>query len=533
MRANRQITDTELAPAQTRVRATLADSFLALLFGLILLNTNSLFVFIDDEVNMLDPAAMPVGAFLGSLGEILRTHQHPPLYDLFLNLWLNLTGGTMAWLRVPSVVFFVAGIFCLSRAAQTISGSESARALIWLAILWPYGFHYGRLAGWYSLVFLLISALTWAYLRYVVAPSREGWVRACVLGILLVYASYMGWALLFLLAADDWVRHRERQGTMKRLATTAAVFVVAYLPLWPAFWNELSLTITPAQVWSNRLLNALYNGYILFVSESVGPWFWWAGIPAAAGIATALLLVFFGIKEAPRRWLAFGALLMAGMAIAGILNPRRLFVFAPWILLPFGVAIGTIERAVWRIGIALALGLVGAAGWYGIYTQRYYGAPRFTEPWETVASETAQAVRSGAIVIGNNPSFFFYLTYALEAPERTGEQWRFSGVLTRSVQHPRVWEPEAWVASGRPISPYLLWVRGMPGPEEGTPMAEARDWLNAHCASRNVRYLARDPGYEWKQQFAPEPAPLLWRIELREYSCDSAQTSPASPAAAP
>src|SRR3989304_3536728 len=229
-----------LSPAQIRMRATIADFSLLLLLAFILFNTYHFFTFIDDETNVLGPAARPTGVFFSSLGTLLRAHEHPPLYDVLLHVWLRLTGGAMNWLRVPSVVFFVAGLFCLSRAARVLAGVPASTALLWLGAIWPYGFHFGRLAVWYSFAFFLIAALTWAYLRHAEmleenrdpAACRKAWIRVCVLGLALVYANYLGWALLFLLAVDEWIRHRARPATMKRLLLTAAGFVVASSPLW-------------------------------------------------------------------------------------------------------------------------------------------------------------------------------------------------------------------------------------------------------------------------------------------------------------
>jgi hypothetical protein len=276
--------------------------------------------------------------------------------------------------------------------------------------------------------------------------------------------------------------------------------------------------MTLRQSWTYRLANTAYNVYVLFVSESVGPWFWWLGVPAALGAAACLLLVFFGVHGPARRFLLFAGVLVAAMALTGILYPRRLFLVAPWVLLPIAAGIGVVENRYWRSGLALSLGMVAAVGWYGVSARQYYSAPRFLEPWEMVARDAAEAVRGGAMLVGNNPSFFFYLTYALQAPEST-RPWRFSGILTQTVQHPQVLEAEAWEAAGRPLRPLMYWVRGMPGPETGTPIAAAGDWLDARCPGRSVRYLARDPGYSWKQRFAPELNQLLWRVEVRQYAC--------------
>ena len=68
----------------TKVRAALAHAFMLVLLTFLLLNTNRLFTFIDDETNMLGPDAQPTSLFLGSLDGIIRGNEHPPLYDFLL-----------------------------------------------------------------------------------------------------------------------------------------------------------------------------------------------------------------------------------------------------------------------------------------------------------------------------------------------------------------------------------------------------------------------------------------------------------------
>ncbi len=522
---------------QSRVRAAVAEWFLLAMLAAALLYTNASFTFIDDEVNILSPAAQPASAFFKSLPDIVRGHEHPPLYDVLIHFWLRVTGGAMEWIRVPAVLFFVAGVFLLSRAAQMLGGTEAGSALLWTALLWPYGFHYARLAAWYSFAFLLISALTASYLKYARLRSAEppaepariraAWLRLCAIGAALVYTNYYGWAILFFLALEEWLNYRRRPGTAKRLAATALALILAYLPLWPALLSELRSGTHFHQSWRYRAVNFAYNFYVAFVSESAAPWFWRLGAPAALAIVAAMVLVFFGLRGTARRFLVYGILLAGGMAAAGILYPRRLFVFAPWILLAIAAAIGRVRNTAWRTGLAVSLGLIGAAGWYGVYARRYYSAPRFFEPWQAVAEDAAFAARSGATVIGNNSSFFFYLTYDLKVPESAGA-WHFEGTLPETIRYRNVWGPEEWQNAGHPVTALVVWVRGMPaGPQD--LMMQAAGWLDAHCGARTARHLSRDPSYEAKQRFAPEIGQVPWRVEIREYECGTGQPDVSGP----
>ena len=522
------------ADVPRRTLASLIPEPVRNLFPLVLLGAGMLysdrrFTFIDDETLILDAAAQPVKVTLAAFRTGLGQHEHPPLYDLLLHFWLRLTGGAFVLLRVPAIIFFLLGLWLLSRAAQRLGGEKSATALVWIGALWPYGFHFGRLAGWYSLSFLLISGLTWAYLRYCDSSSPRHWVVVCAFALALVYTNYFGWALLGLLGIDQSIRNRKQPGTVQRLTLTAAALLIGFAPLWRAFATELSGGTNFHQSWKVLILNAGYNVYVLGVSEAMAPWFWRFGIPATIAVASSLLLVFFSIRGGTRRFLIFGALLVAAMAVIGILMTKRLMLVAPWFLLPTAVAVGTLEKRYWRV--ALAISLVGTAGigWYGTLVRTYYAAPRFIEPWAELASESAGALREGATVLTNSESYFFYLTYALQAPSSV-RPWRFSGVLPDHVHYPQVWGAYRWAAAGRPISSYVLWVRGMSPPSQAQALNEADDWLSHRCGDRVDRYLVRDPGYVWKQRFFPQLGELPWRIEIHQYICAAdGANSPAQP----
>src|SRR6185312_17204738 len=134
-------------------------------------------------------------------------HEHPPLYDILLHFWLRGTSGAFEYLRVPSIFFYLAGIFLLGRIARRLGGPESAFAVIWIGVLWPFGFHYGPLVVWYSFSFFLVAALTLAYVRYLEDPNPGRWLALLLLGICLIWTNYFGWAILGCLGLDLFLRY--------------------------------------------------------------------------------------------------------------------------------------------------------------------------------------------------------------------------------------------------------------------------------------------------------------------------------------
>jgi len=524
----RQTSPIPATPLPVRVLpSTLTDLFPLFVLGFFLLYSNHLFTIVDGEALNLSREAQPIRV----LWAMTRSGEqgHPPVYDFLLHFWLSFTGGAFDWLRVPSIVFYLVGLWLLSRAAHRIGGANCATVLILLGALWPYGFHFGRLATPYALAFLLISGMTWAYLRYRDLPGTAAWFVVCLFALSLAYTNYFGWVLIGLLGADDWLRHRTQPGAGRRLLISAIILAMAYAPLWRAFLNELAQTTHGIRPLGTLLFNAGFNVYVLLVSDSVAPWFWRFGIPGALAVASCFILAFLGTKGPARQFLVFSALLIALMAALGILRTETLLLVAPWILLPLAAALVKPNQRQRIRALAALLFVVAGIGWYGTYRRQYYASRRFLQPWPAIAAEAAGALGQGSGVIGNNPSFFFYLTYALKIPGTAPMPWRFMGMLPRDVHSENVWAPEEWITAGRPIRPRMFWIRGMRGPDEGTPMAAAADWLDHVCGDRSIHFLSRDPGYSLKQRYLPERGDLVWQVETHEYDCSQGVAPPAAP----
>ena len=129
-------------PKDSRSRAF--DLFLLAALALMLFVTNSRVTFIDDEVGIVSAAVVPFHRTLDAFRSGVGVNEYPPLYDILLHFWLYFSGGAFAALRIPSIVFYIVGLWLLSCATGEIGGQPSAHALLWLGALWPFGFHFGR-----------------------------------------------------------------------------------------------------------------------------------------------------------------------------------------------------------------------------------------------------------------------------------------------------------------------------------------------------------------------------------------------------
>jgi hypothetical protein len=387
--------------------------------------------------------------------------------------------------------------------------------LLCLGVLWPFGFHFGRLIGWYSFCFLLVAALTLTYLRYL---ERPGWQRLgafVVTALLLVYSNYYGWAVIGCLAADIAFVRRHAQARSFLLATFGSL-LLAYVPIWVVFANQIvdgtdagrsGLPIL------SKILNGIYNFYSLFVSESVAPWIWNLSVPASIGIAGIVFLTISLSHGESRRFLVYFGVLFGAMAVLGIVNTKRLLFISGWLLLALATALAGPNRRMARRTLAVALVCVAMIGWTGVVTRRYYAAPHFIEPWAEIADEAAVSVKDGGVVISNSPSFFFNMNYSLV---RLG--LLSPSVLPGWVEHPSVFDVEHWPGSGRATASSVFLVKGINiDSMDETDRVEA--WLQANCVSMSSRQLIQDSGYALKARFFPGSGQQPYRISLQRYDC--------------
>lgn len=510
-----------LHPAIVGVQRDHADRFclaLFLLLGIALMATNRWFGAVDDEVAIIDRAAQPVShtvrMFLSGVGE----HEHPPLWDLILHGWLRITDGRLELLRLLPVAFYLLGAWGLAKAARRLGGAKSQMLTAAVIVLWPYGFHFGRLAAWYSFSFFLVAMLTWAYLNYINRRTATAWTGVFIAALALVYCNYFGWALLLCIALDSvWVNRASFWGALKSLALTAGLMAVAYLPVAAAFLREARVGSKIGFSLQGAFVTSTYNLYALCASESVAPWVWIPGIIAGCAICIALGATLIASPPAAKRLLIYFICLLLTLTFLGVISTKRIMLMGPWLLLPVAVALGTLSAGRLRQVLVAALVVIGSIGWYGIFARDLYAAPRWAEPWRQVAQQAAGVVQGGGIAIGDNPSFFFYLTYLLPPPNPRNHA--FEGLLPYSVHRKSVYTPQKWLESGRPLGNKVIFTKGVHYGMNEAPIGDSERWLDQNCELTSDDRYVRELGKKWKDAYSPQAAQPVWRVEVRQYAC--------------
>ncbi len=509
-------------------RLTPRDTWITILvligLGIVITFTNPWFTFMDDEIAIVQGATNPIQQTVHAFTSGLGQHRHPPLYDLLLACWLRLSGARVALLRVPATLFYLLGLWSVIQAAGLIGGVGASRAALWIGVVFPYGFHFGRIAGWYSLSFCTVALLTYTYLRMEEKPGWGRWVLLVVACELALYTNYFLLALIGLVLLDYWIRHRRESA--QHLAAAGATFVIILLGFYPLvrpFLVRLSASASvmrPAYSLLATVFFGGYNVYTLFVSESVAPWFWYFSLPALAAIAfCSCLILRYGPGPARRIFIGFLACMLV-MTALNLINTKVALFLAPWLLISVAAMVGNLPRPSPQSIAVLALTLTGAIGWFGILSRHYYAAPRLIEPWQPVAEQAAGDVKKGAVVIGNNPSFFFYLTDAIRSPDGPGTS-DFIGCYPVYLKQPQLFDTNQWLESGKVYGPTTLLVKGAADESFWGSTAATERVLNQTCQVEGVERQMPDTGFALKRRWFAGAQQPAWRIEVRTYRCPS------------
>src|SRR5215472_11276489 len=106
-------------PARPRKPNSVAQQIVPLLLlGIGLVTTNGSVTLLNEEATTLAWAVKPLGTLVSQAIRGNGAAGFHPLFDAILHFWLGATGGIFDYLRVPSILFFLAGLFLLGRASR-------------------------------------------------------------------------------------------------------------------------------------------------------------------------------------------------------------------------------------------------------------------------------------------------------------------------------------------------------------------------------------------------------------------------------
>lgn len=478
-----------------------------ILLAIGLATTNGHFNILDDEVIILDVASQPASELVKPFFTGVGVNEHPPLSDLLTHWWIKVVPGSLFWLRLPFIACYVGAFVILAALARRLAGPRAAVALAWIALLSPYGFHFGRLLGWFNLMLLLVAALTYCYIRWLESSSPQWLVLGILVATALLYTNYFSWVLIGLMALDAAVFRRPwRWRNIAEAAGALVLLAVLFGPLWRAFFELLRHP--RIQVQGSKLAAYIFDMYALLVSESFAPWFFAIGIPVALLCVLCYAFTFFVTRGVARRLFVYFLVLSVALAVAGSINTKRMPFLLAWFFLPLAIAVTGEKMPQIRRTLIGALAIVFAVGWYGTMTARYYASPHFIDGWKDAVALGMQEHAAGGVMVFDTQVASYYLSRACA-----------SGPYQSLYRHPDcgIIEAQSWFDGGHP-GRQVVAVQGV---QYGLKHNDADSYLQQNCSAQSEQHFTRDPSAALKHRLFPAQREPEWRISVVLYDCPS------------
>lgn len=116
--------------------------------------------------------------------------EHPPVYYLFMHIWMRLAGTSEYALRLPSVLVSVLAVSWSYKFGRRLPGRYGA---LWSALLFalvPFHIWAGRTGRMYALVLLLSLIVMDSWLRWLTHPDWRHWLGFVMLSAVAVMTHY-------------------------------------------------------------------------------------------------------------------------------------------------------------------------------------------------------------------------------------------------------------------------------------------------------------------------------------------------------
>lgn len=168
---------------------------------------------------------------------------HPPLFYVFLKIWISVGGESLFWLRGFPVFFSILALFPFALLCRQlkISFPSYAVALVFFTVNGSL-IKYAQEVRMYSLLLCLGLFSLWLFLRFV--NMGKGFATLLIVNVLLVYTHYFGWFIISseIFAVVFLARHR-----LKMIALMVVSVFLSFTPWIYTVWEASKINANVSQ----------------------------------------------------------------------------------------------------------------------------------------------------------------------------------------------------------------------------------------------------------------------------------------------
>lgn len=168
---------------------------------------------------------------------------HPPLFYVFLKIWISVGGESLFWLRFFPVFFSIVALvpfYFLCRALK-LNYAVMSLALAFLAFNGAL-IKYAQEVRMYSLLLCLALFSMWLFVRFL-NLGKSFWILT-VINVLLVYTHYFGWLVVLSEVAAILILQRIK---IRQILIMLGINLLAFAPWIFAVWQASRINSGLAQ----------------------------------------------------------------------------------------------------------------------------------------------------------------------------------------------------------------------------------------------------------------------------------------------
>jgi hypothetical protein len=195
----------------------------------------------------------------------------PPLYYLMLAGWMRLFGDSEIALRIPSVLFYLAGIVLMWFLGRMLLGVEGAGLVSFIYAVNPIVARQTQNARMYTMLALIVTLSMLVFVILIRHRERRVWRWFALFGVI----SFLGlnthyWFIFVLMAYGCWVIYTWRSWSARELVLLASFTVLPFLVFDLAMFlhqNQFAALWTPRPTFGS-LVRVLFANFGLIPLHS-------------------------------------------------------------------------------------------------------------------------------------------------------------------------------------------------------------------------------------------------------------------------
>lgn len=207
----------------------------------------------------------------------LSQGNNPPLYEVFLHIWTSLFGISEFSVRFPSVVFSSLTVYFIYQICRKFFSTKTAILAALLFTLSNYQIYFAHEARVYPLFMLLTAVSMYQFLKLISSQySRINVIFYVIINILLLYAHFFSWFVLFVQGGVIIALYWNRRGELLKFAKYFGIIALFYLPYVGVFvnrfldssggtWVAPVTNIRPLHSFYGELLNNAFVSYVVIL----------------------------------------------------------------------------------------------------------------------------------------------------------------------------------------------------------------------------------------------------------------------------